>query len=38
MAWSHSPLRMLRTAVCSATNDDEHNVSIVMLGPDRSRK
>ncbi|OSY51987.1 hypothetical protein BG846_02361 [Streptomyces fradiae ATCC 10745 = DSM 40063] len=37
-ACSHSPARMLRTAVCSATSDDEHSVSIVMLGPCRSRK
>ena len=29
----HSPLRSARSARCTATNDDEHAVSSVRLGP-----
>ena len=36
MAVSHSPLRRLRQARCSATSDDEQAVSTVTDGPRRS--
>ena len=32
-AMSHSPLRRLRQARCTATSDDEQAVSIARLGP-----
>ena len=32
-ARSHSPARRLCIARCTATNDDEHAVSMAMLGP-----
>lgn len=37
-ATSHSPRRSLSQASCTATSDDEHIVSIGMLGPFASRK
>ena len=37
-AASHSPARMLSHARCSATSDDEHAVSIAMVGPVRSSR
>ena len=37
-AASHSSAQMLRTAMDSATSDDEHAVSTARLGPLRSSK
>ena len=37
-ARSHSPARRLWQARCTATSEDEHAVSMVRLGPRRSRK
>ncbi len=36
-ARSHSPFQMLCAARCTATSEPEHAVSIVMLGPRKSK-